>query len=167
MNAADADFHAGCVKAIETKLQLTLKHIRRSLYVSGDGTTAIVCVTSKLHPNKAFQFWFTIQQEQADFLAEHKQGFLVLGCGSPEIIFTIPFQKFEPWRKKLLASKRNGNHIRINRESNSFYLHFKGRGEKVEITNFLVADAEAFPNLDDVDIHTAAATEGRRRLVLH
>ncbi|HZL79099.1 MAG TPA: HNH endonuclease [Candidatus Limnocylindrales bacterium] len=31
----------------------------------------------------------------------------------------------------------------------------------------LVADAETFPNLDDVDIHTVAATEGRRRLVLH
>ena len=32
------DFHADCVKAIETKLQVKLKNIHRSLYVSGDET---------------------------------------------------------------------------------------------------------------------------------
>jgi hypothetical protein len=142
------DFHTECVKAIEAKLQVRLNNINRSLYVSEDENTAVVCATSKLHPNKAFQYWFTIQQAQDDFLAKHKQGFLVLGCGSSEIIFAIPFQEFEPWRKKLLVSKRNGNHIRINGESSNFYLHFKGRGEKVEITGFRLKSGNDVPVVD-------------------
>jgi hypothetical protein len=142
------DFHADCVRAIEAKLQIQFTNIHRSLYVSDDETIAVVCVTSKLHPNKAFQYWFTIQQAQDDFLAKHKQGFLLLGCGSSETIFAIPFREFEPWRKKLLVSKHNGNHVRINGESGNFYLHFKGRGEKVEITGFRLKSGNDVPDVD-------------------
>jgi 5-methylcytosine-specific restriction enzyme A len=139
-DAAHADFHADCVKAIETKLQLTLKNIHRSLYVSSDGTTAIVCAVSKDYQKPSFRYWYSFHPYQADFLAEHKRGFLVLGAGSPELIFVIPFQVFEPWSKKLNTTKRDdGNyyyHIRISCEASSFYLQLQGRGEKVEITAF-------------------------------
>lgn len=170
-----SDFKADCVKAIEKELQLTFKKDHGSSFISIDGSTAMVCAISKDYQKRSFRYWYSFHPYQTDFLASHRLGFVVLGCGSSEIIFVIPFRVFEPWIKKLNVTKREDGtfyyHIRISVEAGSFYLQFQGRGKMEDITNFLlkvpVADTDALPSLDDVDIHTFAATEGRRRLVLH
>jgi len=170
-----SDFKTDCVKAIEKELQLTFKKDHGSSYVSIDGSAAIVCAISKDYQKRSFRYWYSFHPYQTDFLAKQKVGFVVLGCGSPEIIFVIPFRVFEPWIKKLNITKRDDGtyyyHIRISVEGSSFYLQFQGRGKMEDITNFrlkvLATDVNTLPNLDDVDIHTPAATEGRRRLVLH
>jgi hypothetical protein len=138
-----ADFRAHCMQAIETKRRLTLKKKTPTQYVSGDGTTAVVCAVAQQNPAASVPYyWFTIHHYQVDLLAKHKQGFLVLGCDSPGTIFAIAFRAFEPWSKKLNTDyKRDGtyhSHIVITGESSRFYLHLKGRGEKVEITRFLL-----------------------------
>jgi len=169
-----SDFKADCVKAIEKELQRTFKKDRGSSFISVDGTAAIVCAISKDYQKRSFRYWYSFHPYQVDFLAKHKLSLVVLGCGSSEIIFAIPFRVFEPWIKKLNITERDDGtyyyHIRISAEASSFYLQFQGRGKMEDITNFrlkVLADAETFPSLDDVDIHTVAVTEGRRRLVLH
>ena len=128
-----SDFKADCVKAIEKELQLTFKKDNGSSYVSADGNTAIVCAISKDYQKRSFRYWYSFHPYQTDFLAKHKLGFVVLGCGSPEIIFAIPFRVFEPWIKKLNVTKRDDGtyyyHIRISVEASSFYLQFQGRGK--------------------------------------
>jgi len=169
-----SNFQDDCVKAIEKELQLTFKKYRRSLYESDDKTTAIVCAVSKDYQKPSFRYWYSFHPYQADFLAKHKLGFVVLGAGSPEIIFAIPSRVFEPLSKKLNTTKLDGGkyyyHMRISGEASSFYLQLQGR-EKVEITGYrlkiLGTGIYVSPSLDDVDIHTLAATEGRRRLILH
>jgi len=137
-----AAFHALCLQATEAKLRLTLKKQTRSSYVSADGATAVVCAVSRQHPGASAPFyWFSFHPYHADFLAKHKHGFLVLGCGSPETIFAIPFREFEPWCKKLNISERDEtyySHIHILAESGHFFIRLKGRGERVEITKFLI-----------------------------
>jgi hypothetical protein len=170
-----SDFKADCVKAIEKELHLTFKKIQGSSYVSIDENAAIVCAISKDYQKPSFRYWYSFHPYQANFLAKYKQGFVVLGCGSPENIFAIPFREFKPWIEKLNTTERKDGtyyyHIRISVEANGFYLQFQGRGKMEDITRFrlkdLSADAEKPPSLNDPDIHEDAATEGRRRLVLH
>jgi hypothetical protein len=173
-----SDFKADCVRAIEKELQLTFKKDHGSSYVSVDGTAAIVCAISKDYQKRSFRYWYSFHPYQTDFLAKYTLGFVVLGCGSPEIIFLIPFQAFEPWIKKLNNTKRDDGtyyyHIRISVEASSFYLQFQGRGKMEDITKFrlkvfdadtdstLVADIEKIKSSKTTDPTTMQALVNAR-----
>ena len=129
--------------------EIWVKKIQGSSYVSIDESAAIVCAISKDYQKPSFRYWYSFHPYQANFLTKYKQGFVVLGCGSPENIFAIPFREFKPWIGKLNTTKRKDGtyyyHIRVSVEASGFHLQFQGRGKMEDITRFRLKYLGASP----------------------
>lgn len=64
----------------------------------------------------------------------------MLGCGAAERLLAIPREELQAWTSKMhVSAGPNGHrHIRITNDADRYVLRLKGRGNKVDITRFLV-----------------------------
>jgi hypothetical protein len=140
---APADFHSSCIRSIEARLGTSLIRQSRSSYADAARTIGVVCLVSRRHrTEEAPFFWFSVQPGQMEFLSKHRDGHLVLGCGSPETVFVIPHGDIAPLCEKLNISIRDDGthyfHVHIIGEDGQYYLLLKGRGERVNLTRYLL-----------------------------
>lgn len=89
------------------------------------------------HPS----YWFAFHPYQKTFLENASEGFLVLGCGSPETIFIAPAKDLFAWLPDMWTTERDGRvywHIRIHFDGTEYMMDRKeGRG-RIDITRFLL-----------------------------
>jgi hypothetical protein len=139
-----ADFHDSCLKSMERKLGTNLTRHTRSSYANDTSSKGVVALVSRRHrsPEAPF-FWFSVHPYHMEFLAKYREGHLVLGCGSPETVFAIPYAEFAPLCEKLNISVRDDGthyyHIHIIGETGQHYLLLKGRRERVSIGKYLLS----------------------------
>lgn len=134
-------FHALCIHAVEKKSGFELQKQTRSSYATANGQIGVVCSISRQHSNNTGPFyWFGFRPEQAELLKGYKESYLVLGCGSEKNILKIPFRDVEPWTKQMNATEHPFYywHIRITHEKGHYTLHLKGKGEKVDLTRYIL-----------------------------
>lgn len=140
--ATPVAFHASCLHRASAFLNDEFQKQTRSSYLSKDQDTALVCSISREHDNGSSRFfWFSFHPYQGEFLASRKNGYLLLGCGSPDIVLLIPFCDFSPWSKKLNKSERDDtyySHIRIISDSGAYRLKLEGRGNQVDLTKYVI-----------------------------
>jgi hypothetical protein len=114
----------------------------RSSYISKDLETALVCAISREHDNGTSRFfWFAFHPYQEEFLASKKRAYLLLGCGSPNVILLIPYSDFATLTKKLNKTEREDtyySHIRIVSLDGKYDLKLEGRGNRVDVTKYLI-----------------------------
>jgi len=141
--ATPVAFHAACLAKASEQLKLEFSKQTRSSFVSKDGQTAIVISVSKEYDNGTQKFcWFSFHPYQAEFLQSKANGFLVLGCASPNRTLIIPYSDFQPWTKKLNKSVRDDEtfywHIRIVTDDGGFRLKLEGRGNQIDIAKYQI-----------------------------
>lgn len=139
--ATPVAFHAACVAKASEQLKAEFMKQTRSSFVSKDGQTAIVVSVSREHDIGTQKFcWFSFHPYQSEFLQSKPNGFLVLGCASPERTLVIPYRDFEPWTKKLNKSVREDEsfywHIRIVTDAGGFRLKLEGRGNQIDVAKY-------------------------------
>ena len=137
-----SDFHAECVRVMEGTIGAKLSRKSRSALSNEESSIGIVCLVSRLYkkPDAPF-FWFSVHPYQLEFLETYSNGQLVLGCGSPDLIFAIPHREFEPLCRQLNTSESDGRlryHIHIIGEPGGYYMCLKGRNERVKISKYQV-----------------------------
>lgn len=141
--ATPVAFHAACITKASQKLKTEFTKQTRSSFFSKDGQTAIVVSISREHDNASQKFcWFSFHPYQGEFLQSKPNGYLVLGCASPERTLLIPYRDFQPWTKKLNKSIREDEsfywHIRIVTDDSGFRLKLEGRGNQVDVAKYQI-----------------------------
>jgi|GEM_PF-5380653 len=136
-------FHAACVAKTTEQLKSEFVKQTRSSFVSKDGETAIVVSVSREYDNGTQRFyWFSFQPYQGEFLQSKANGFLVLGCASPDRTLIIPYRDFGPWTEKLNKSIRdNGSfywHIKIVTDDDGLRLKLEGKGNQVDVDKYQI-----------------------------
>jgi hypothetical protein len=141
--ATPVAFHSVCVTKASEHLKVEFTKKTRSSFVSKDEQTAIVVAVSKEHDNGTQKFcWFSFHPYQGEFLQSKPNGFLVLGCASPERTLVIPYRDLQAWTKKLNKSVRDDEsfywHIRIVTDRGGFFLKLEGRGNQIDIAKYQI-----------------------------
>lgn len=136
------DFHEACISRFGAKERIALVRQSRSMYVSPDQSIGIVCAVSKQHTQRGGMFWFAFHPHQDSFLTNIKHGYLVLGCGSPERILAIPYQKLKPLLGDLWTTERDNGarywHIRLCQQDDKLLLDRKKGKGRVDVTSYLL-----------------------------
>lgn len=104
-------FTSPLLARVEEQFGRRLVRRTRSGYTSPDGTFAVVCSVSKTHGMRGHpSFWFGFHPYQKSFLESVPEGFLVLGCGSPETVLAGPHPNPLPQSGRGRKSDKNFFH---------------------------------------------------------
>jgi hypothetical protein len=135
-------FRAACLVRVEKLLAIKLIRKRATTYVTADGQRALICAVSREYADTTPpRYWFAFHTSQDQFLASVLQGYLALGCGSPEQLLLIPFATFRPWLESLNTTARNDGvywHIHVLKQGDRLKLDRKKGFEDVDLTEFLL-----------------------------
>lgn len=87
-------------------------------------------------------FWYGLRDYQKEFIDEAQNGYLVLGCGTPEEMLIIPSLEVNTWLDQLNTSvKSTGTihwHLHVFREGDLYYLEPKQGFPRLDITQFRI-----------------------------
>lgn len=123
-----AAFNDESMRRAEERVGRTLTKTSRTLYRSSDGKVAALCLVSKLHASLS-RYWFAFHPRQQEQLEAASDAFVVLGCGSPEVVLAIPWAEFKPWLSGMFKTETDARmywHVSI--DSESFHL-LRRKGE--------------------------------------
>lgn len=140
--AAPVAFHAACISRFEKHSGKQLVRQTRSSYATPDGEVRVVCAVSKQHDIAAHpSYWFAFHPYQKSFLEQSKEGYLVLGCGSPETILAIPVPDLFSWLPDMWTTNREDRmywHIRIHDEGGRYTWDRRAGPGRVDVTRYLI-----------------------------
>lgn len=136
-------FHEACIGRLATHENIALVRQSRSTFASPDGIARAVCTVSKAHDSRAGEtYWFAFHPHQDEFLAAGGKAFVVLGCGTPERVLSIPYVKLKPLLSDFWTTERdNGQrywHIRLHRQGDKLWLERKKGKGKLDFSPFLL-----------------------------
>lgn len=135
-------FRAACLARVEKRLAIKLIRKRATTYVTADGGRALICAVSKEYADiTPPRYWFAFHTNQDQLLASVPQGYLALGCGSPDQLLLIPFADFRPWLESLNTTARNDGvywHIHVLKQEDRLMLDRKKGFNDVDLTEFLL-----------------------------
>jgi hypothetical protein len=145
--AAPAAFHDACMARIQRHFGTQLVRQTRSGYAIPDGQLAVVCAVSKTHHVVGHpSFWFAFHPYQKSFLDGASESFLVLGCGSPEVILLIPKAELEKWLPDMWTTERSDTfywHVRIHDENGKYYWDRKKGAGQIDVTPYLLPESRS------------------------
>ncbi|MDR1430164.1 MAG: hypothetical protein LBI85_07715, partial [Spirochaetaceae bacterium] len=99
----------------------------RTSFTDSDKNIGVISVISKKYNRKNDErYWFSFHPHQKDFLKNYNESFLSFGCGSDEIIFVIPFDKFEPLLKNMNITENEDRmywHVVISNINGEYFIH--------------------------------------------
>jgi hypothetical protein len=135
-------FRAACVERVETHIKCKLTKRWGMGYVAADHDLAVVCAVSKAYALTSHPaYWFAFHTSHAAFLESATQGYLALGCGSPDQTLLIPFGTFRTWLEALNATERGDDvayHIHVLRRDGRVILKRKSGSADLDISEYLL-----------------------------
>lgn len=141
--SAPVAFHAACVERVEEHLSRSLVRRTRTKYLTAEGDVAVMCAVSKTHTRGGHNsYWFAFHPHQREFLEKAIHKFIVLGCGSPNIVLLIPFDDFEDWLDELWTTENEDRfywHIRIHENGSNLLLDRKGGQSRLDVTKYRIS----------------------------
>lgn len=138
------NFHEECVAKVENNKKINLLKNARTTYVDKETKTRFSCSVSKPHDTaKGPKYWFAFHPSQKEYLDEGSTAYVILGCGSVENTFLIPYSTFEPWLKNFWISgedKRMYWHVVVREIDRKFYILLPKpeKGKKTDITKYRI-----------------------------
>ena len=118
-------YYQECVERIQKKLHLPLVKEGRCAYANEEKGVRILCIVSKAYGDSGF--WFAFHPTQREYLAQAKNSFVALGCGSANDILFIPSKKFEEYLEKMDKTVREDRyywHVRVWKKDGHFFLYY-------------------------------------------
>lgn len=140
----DASVTTECVMRVERKLGISLVRRSRVSYATPDDSVALVCLVSKVYANRgtSARYWFGYRISHKYLLDSAKQGFIALGCGTPENLILLPSQEFHKYLQDLNTSEDENRmywHIHVIVTSGQYLLTRKGGLKSIDITQYLMS----------------------------
>jgi hypothetical protein len=136
------NFHLDCLEKVKLKFGSDFTKVSRTSYESADSSRALVLLASKIHEGTRDSFWFGLHPHHLDFLKSKNNGVLALGCGGSDKLFLFPRDFIESIVPKLGKTVREDGtlywHVVILPEAGRYNLKFKGRGNRSDITKYLL-----------------------------
>jgi len=116
-----------CIIRIQEYLKTTLIKETRASFVSRNDNLGVLNIISKLYgKNNDEKYWFGFHPHQKVFLNRFEKSFICFGCGSPELIFVIPYKIFEPLLDNMNITEKKDRmywHVFISQNNGKYYIH--------------------------------------------
>lgn len=135
-------FHRACVDRIAATLNLRFVKQSRASFHTPAHEVHLICAVSREHERSGHPaYWFAFQPHQQAFLAEAETAFVAFGCGSPEHVLLVPFERFLPWLEGLNVTEKPNRsywHVPIVKSGSKFTLLRRKDHRNVDLTGFLL-----------------------------
>ncbi len=99
-------------------------------------------VSKEYHETVYPNYWFAFHPHQKERIENSENAYVAFGCGSPETIVVIPFNKFNPLLDGMNQTfKENGKfywHVQIFKETDRLILRRKKGLDNVDVTDYLI-----------------------------
>ena len=136
----ELEFRRGCLVRAKSIFPNGYKRAGRVVSESPDGNTGAVTLVSKAHDlHGSTQYWYGFQESHSEELTSYKNGYLILGCGSPETTLAIPIQDMMQWVDSMNRTKRQESfywHIHVHEENSSLILHLQEGVPRVNLDRY-------------------------------
>ena len=113
----------------------------RTTLSTPDNACGVVCLTSKNYRRAGDRFWFSLRSHQKAFLDSHSRAWVILGCGTEDVIFLIPWQDLS-FRLDSLLKNYNGNveqwHIHIHESNGRLVMRPQSGHEDIPMSGYLL-----------------------------
>jgi hypothetical protein len=137
-------FNDACVEKIQKYLKIRLIKETRASFTDSDKNIGVISIISKIYSRRNDErYWFGFHPHQKDFLINYNESFISFGCGSDEIIFLIPFSKFEPLLKNMNITEKDDRmywHVVISNIKGKYFIHqpLLKSNVKIEISKYQI-----------------------------
>jgi hypothetical protein len=139
-------FNLACVEKIAAHLNQTLVKRSRITFSSPDDTLTLVCAVSKTHGDLEWPaYWFAFHPHHKETLEKAKAGYVAYGCGSPDLIFLIPFSDFVAWLPGMnVTDSERGTywHVQIYKETEGYVLARKAGIPRVNLDKYMIKNSK-------------------------
>jgi hypothetical protein len=136
-------FNDACADRVSKHIEQPLIKRSRATFSSPNAEIVVICLVSKKHAErKPHNYWFAFHPHQRENLAKAKKSFVALGCGSPDIVFLIPFDDFQNWLSGMNVTQLEDRmywHIQIHEDQAGFKLVRRKGEKKIELFKYLLA----------------------------
>lgn len=135
-------FHHEVVSKLENIQNTKYFKVSKSLFESENKSLASLVIVSKEYKTKNNRiFWYAFHPHQANALEHYENAFVVLACGSADLIYSIPFKLFISFTKNMNITEideRKYWHVKVSIKPDSrAYILQPVIGDNIEITQFL------------------------------
>jgi hypothetical protein len=140
-------FNEACVQRFGQLHNVQLARKTKTMYQTADQNMRIVSLVSRDYekreespdPSKG-SFWYGFRDYQKEFIEESQNGYVVLGCGTPDDMLEIPSAEVNTWLERLNTSTKSTGtvhwHFHVYRVDDKYYLEQKQGFGRIEITKF-------------------------------
>jgi hypothetical protein len=140
-----AAFHDRCVAVVAARLNVALAPESQTCFASPTRDDRVICVVSKRYVRgQQSSFWYKIRPQQVAFLQEARQGYVALGCGTPELTVLIPSERFLPalagMRQTIEPGGRGYWHVELFGDAARLELGQSLLNARLDITEFLIRE---------------------------
>ncbi|MEQ1762077.1 MAG: hypothetical protein ABL984_02920 [Pyrinomonadaceae bacterium] len=142
------NFNQACAMNFAQSYDASLRRLSRTTFESPDKFLRIVSLVSKDYerlkdiPDPTVgTFWFGFRMYQKDFVEKSANGYVVLGCGSPEQILSVNCESLKQWLPELNTSTKQSTgtvhwHLHVHRQNDRFFLERKRGLGRLDITEY-------------------------------
>jgi predicted transport protein len=137
-------FHVDSVKLVEAHLSTALVAMSartKAHFRDGDDNTRLVCRVSerKLLSKNLSRYWFGFQFNDKDFLDDHTNSYVGLGCGTATTTVLIPFKEFAQHLSKMSKTTKSGHHwnVLIFEEPGKLYIRLQDKSQ-IDVSSFVL-----------------------------
>lgn len=137
------DFNDACVERIERFLSRNLVRRSRAIFSSPDESVAVTCAVSREYEVGSDKgYWFAFHPHQKEKLEKSSEAYVAFGCGSPDKLPLMPFDKFAPLLSGMNQTHREDGrsywHVQIYDEGGRLILHRRKGVDWPDITSYLI-----------------------------
>ena len=136
------NFREACITRLQAKLKTGLIKRSAALFSSADEKVGVICLNSRKHEQgKHSKYWFAFHPHQEETISKYQQGYVAFGCGSAEVIVTVPAKEFLGWLDRFWTTEledRRYWHVRITDDKATFTMDTKAGYEALDVTKYLM-----------------------------
>jgi hypothetical protein len=135
-------FNDACAERVSRSLGKPLVKRTRATFSTPDKSTVVICIVSKKHEDPGENYWFAFHPHQLESMKSAPEGYVALGCGSPDLIFLIPSREFESWLPGMNITELDDQkiywHIQVYLEKGVFNLARKKGEPRIPLTKYQI-----------------------------
>jgi len=135
-------FHGDCIKKVEIKLGIDLVKQSKASFATPDKKVSVVCcVSSEKYRTNYLSYWYAFYTYQRDYLKSTKNGYLALGCGTPDMTLLIPISDIVSWLDALSVTDKGRLyywHLHIHKKDEKLNLVTKADSNNIPLNKYII-----------------------------
>ncbi len=136
-------FREACGSRVEGALERELRKQSSVLFVSDEKDIAVVCLVSREYRSSSrVRYWFAFRRLQKERLEEAENGYLALGCGSPDDVLLVPIEDFAGFVSGMNQTASDDKnpywHVVVHREEGQLVLRPRHGSTRINLSQYLI-----------------------------